>query len=99
MLEPPVNPRFRIKARSFILPRTSPAVADALAAFRASQMAVRAFLREYADLDLTGVLFRNPLLRGTFFSLATGLNNIVAHERRHLWQAWRTRRAAEAAGA
>ena len=33
------------------------------------------------------------------FSLATGLHVITAHQRRHLWQAWRVRRAAEAAAA
>jgi hypothetical protein len=31
------------------------------------------------------------------FSLATGLHVIAAHERRHLWQAWRVRQAAERA--
>ena len=31
-------------------------------------------------------------------SLATGFNVIVAHERRHLWQAWRVRQAAEGKG-
>ena len=37
------------------------------------------------------------LIRGVRFSLATGLHVIPAHERRHLWQAWRVRRAAEQA--
>jgi len=31
------------------------------------------------------------------FSLATGLHVIAAHERRHLWQAWRVRANAERA--
>jgi len=31
------------------------------------------------------------------FSLATGLHVISAHERRHLWQAWRVRQPAERA--
>ena len=59
-----------------------------------SQQQVRAFLRAGADLDLTGVRFPNPFVRGVRFSLATGFNVIVAHERRHLWQAWRVRQAA-----
>jgi hypothetical protein len=41
------------------------------------------------------VRFPNPFIRGVRFSLATGLHAIAAHERRHLWQAWRVRRAAE----
>jgi hypothetical protein len=56
---------------------------------------VRAFLIEYADLDLAAVRFPNPFVRGIRFSLATGLHVITAHQRRHLWQAWRVRRAAE----
>jgi hypothetical protein len=44
------------------------------------------------------VRFPNPFVRGVRFSLATGLHVIAAHERRHLWQAWRARRAAERGG-
>lgn len=96
-LEPPVKPRFKTKAPASIQPRTAPALADAVADFLASQDKVRAFLRAYAGLDLAGVRFQNPFVRGVRFSLATGLHVIVAHERRHLWQAWRVRQAAEPA--
>ena len=78
-----------------IRPRTAPPLADAFAAFMSSQQHVLAFLRAGADLDLTGVRFPNPFVRGVRFSLATGLHVIAAHERRHLWQAWRVRQAAE----
>jgi hypothetical protein len=98
-MEPPVKMRFRMKAPRLIKPRTAPALADAFAGFRTSQDEVRAFLLEYADLDLAGVQFPNPFVRGIRFSLATGLHVITAHQRRHLWQAWRVRRAAEAAAA
>jgi hypothetical protein len=95
MLEPPVKPRLRAKAPRAIRPRPSPALHDAVGQFLASQKDVRAFLDEYADIDLAGVRFPNPFVRGVRFSLATGLHVIAAHERRHLWQAWRVRRAAE----
>jgi hypothetical protein len=98
-MEPPVKMRFRMKAPRLIKPRTAPRLADAFAGFRTSQDEVRAFLLEYADLDLAGVRFPNPFVRGIRFSLATGLHVITAHQRRHLWQAWRVRRAAEAAAA
>ena len=94
-LEPPVNPRFRTKAPKSIRPRQSPALRDAIAAFLGSQDEVRIFMRTYADTDLAGVRFPNPFIRGARFSLATGLHVITAHERRHLWQAWRVRQAAE----
>ena len=96
-LEPPVKPRLKSKAPRTIRPRTAPPLSDAFAAFTASQGDVRAFLRAYADLDLAGVRFPNPFVPGVRFSLATGLHVITSHERRHLWQAWRVRRAAEAA--
>lgn len=96
-LEPPAKAFSRRKAPRSIEPRTSPALADAVRAFLASQDEVRTFLRSYADIDLAGVRFPNPFVRGIRFSLATGLHVIAAHERRHLWQAWRVRRAAERA--
>ncbi len=96
-LEPPVNPRMRGKAPRAIQPRQSPPLDDALRAFLASQDEVCAFLRTFADIDLAGVRFPNPFIRGVRFSLATGLHVIAAHERRHLWQAWRVRQAAERA--
>ena len=97
-LEPPARWWSRLKAPRIIRPRAAPPLAEAYASFVASQAEVRAFLRACADLDLAGVRFPNPLVRGIRFSLATGLHVIAAHERRHLWQAWRIRRAMERAG-
>jgi hypothetical protein len=94
-LEPPVTPRFKMKAPRIIRPRRAPTLVDAFDGFVASHEAVRAFLRASADLDLASVRFPNPFIRGVRFSLATGLHVITAHERRHLWQAWRVRHAAE----
>ena len=92
-LEPPI--RLRFKAPKMIEPGPSPSLANALAAFRSSQNEVHRFLEASADLDLPGVYFANPFLNGIRVSVATGLNVILAHERRHLWQAWRARKAAE----
>jgi hypothetical protein len=94
-LEPPVQPRLKSKAPSAIRPRSSPALADAMAMFLESQQEVRRFLRSYSAIDLNGVRFPNPFIPGVRFSLATGLHVITAHERRHLWQARRVREAAE----
>ena len=93
-LEPPPRPGLSRKAPQSIQPRSSPALRDAMDQFLASQDEVRAFLQKYADIDLAGVRFPNPFVRGLRFSLATGLHVIAAHERRHLWQAWRVRQAA-----
>ena len=94
-LEPPVTPRFKMKAPRIIRPRAAPPLADSFDAFMTSHAEVQGFLRTYGDIDLAGVRFANPFIRGVRFSLATGLHVIVAHERRHLWQAWRVRRNLE----
>ena len=94
-LEPPVKPRFRTKAPKKIVPRESPPLPDAAAQFLSSHDQVRSFLHRYADIDLAGVHFPNPFIRGVRFSLATGLHVLAAHDRRHLWQAWNVRRALE----
>jgi hypothetical protein len=92
-LEP--ESRRKMKAPAAIRPRASPGLADAAGAFFASQEEVRAFLRSYGGVDLSGVHFPNPFIPGVRFSLATGLHVIAAHERRHLHQAWRVRRTLE----
>jgi hypothetical protein len=95
-LEPPVKPRFTMRAPRRIVPRESPALVEAMTEFFASQDQVRVFLRTYAEIDLAGVRFPNPFIRGVRFSLATGLHVIAAHDRRHVWQAWNVRKALEA---
>jgi hypothetical protein len=95
LIEPPV--KARIKTPRSIQPRSTPPLPDALAHFCAEQNEVRAFLRTNGDLDLAGLHYPNPFIRGINQSLATGLHVITAHERRHLWQARRVREAAEAA--
>jgi hypothetical protein len=92
-MEPPVKPRFRLKAPKKIVPRESPPLDDAGTQFFASQDEVRTFLRRYADIDLAGVRFPNPFIPGLSWSLATGLHVIAAHDRRHIWQAWNVRNA------
>jgi len=94
MIEPPV--KARIKAPRSIVPSTESSLAEGFRCFLAEQAEVRAFLHANADIDLASVLYPNPFMPGVRFSLATGLHIIVAHERRHLWQAWRARMAAEA---
>jgi hypothetical protein len=92
-LEPPPKWWSRLKAPRTIRPRVAPPLGETFSSFVASQADVRAFLQAYADLDLAGVRFPNPFVRGIRFSLATGLHVLAAHQRRHLWQAWRARRA------
>ena len=94
-MEPPVKAPFRMSAPRKIWPKVSPRLADAFGRFLASQEEILSYLSTNSDLDLARIRFPNPLVRGIRFSLATGLHVITAHERRHLWQAWRVRRAAD----
>lgn len=94
-LEPPPRWWSRLTAPRKIRPRKSPPLAETFASFVACQADVRAFLDANADLDLASIRFPNPFVRGIRFSLATGLHVIASHDRRHLWQAWRVRRALE----
>ena len=94
-LEPPVRPAFKMKSPGIIRPRKSSPLQETFAEFIESHQQMAAFLRQNADLDLAGISFVNPFIRVIRFSLATGLHVIPAHERRHLWQAWRARQNAE----
>lgn len=90
--EPPV--RTKAKAPTKIRPRVSPSLHDAADRFLDSQDEIHTFIRQYHGIDLAGTTFPNPFIKGVRFSLATGLHVLAAHERRHLWQAWRVRDAA-----
>jgi hypothetical protein len=92
-LEPPAHPIFKSRAPKKIRPRAAPPLKDAFAFFLSSHGEILGFLGKYAAIDLAGVRFPNPFVRGVRFSLATGLHVLAAHERRHLWQAWNVRRA------
>ncbi len=96
-MEPPVKASFKMKAMRKIKPGASPSLTDAFSRFLLSQDEIREYICTNADLDLAGIRFPNPLISGIRFSLATGLHVIAAHERRHIWQAWRVRRAADGA--
>ncbi|HWI16235.1 MAG TPA: DinB family protein [Vicinamibacterales bacterium] len=98
-LEPPAKTWLKGKAPRIIRPRSQPPLNDAAAAFFASHRDVGVFLERFRDIDLARTHFPNPFIQGVRFSLATGLNVIAAHERRHLWQAWNVRRAEAATGA
>jgi hypothetical protein len=101
-MEPPVKASSTINkmnAPRKIKPGSSLSLADAFACFLKSQDEIRDYLSTNADLDLAGIRFPNPFIPAIRLSVATGLHVLTAHERRHMWQAWRVRRAAEAVNA
>ena len=94
-MEPPVKKWIWMPRPRKITPRVAPPLADAFTVFLTAHGELRSFLKTYAGIDLARVRFANPFIPGIYFSLATGLHVITAHERRHLVQAWNVRRALE----
>jgi hypothetical protein len=54
---------------------------------------VRKLVLECVDVDLNRIRFKNPFVRVLAFTVGTGLLIILAHDRRHLWQARQVRNA------
>ena len=92
MLEPPV----RVKTRTLkaIRPAERRHKAEVWPEFVRQHTHLRRCLESWASVDLNRAVFRNPL--GPFGRLRAGtaLCIIVAHDRRHVWQASRVRGAA-----
>lgn len=84
-MEPP--PRFRMRAPAMLRPAPDVPPDTARAAYRAAQQAFRIRLERAAGLDLTHVRMRLPTIRALTLPLGTVFAMLLAHERRHLWQA------------
>jgi hypothetical protein len=80
-------PRRKFSAPTQALPSPQINGDQALRSFVASHDAVRALVQESLELDLNRIRFRNPFVRLLSFTVGTGLLVILAHDRRHLWQA------------
>jgi hypothetical protein len=90
-LEPPV--KLRMPAPGKIVPAPRRPIADAEREFLASLQRYRRALTQAARLDANTLRFANPFAP-IRFTVGAGLAVIVAHDRRHLWQAWNVKTAA-----
>ena len=82
----PVTARTRARAPGKIKP--SPDVdAAVLEDFLASNAAARDFVQRCAGYDVNRIRFRNPFVPLLRFTVGTGLEILVRHQRRHLLQA------------
>lgn len=70
--------------------RVEPSVLDR---FLRSNQVARELVRQARDYDVNRIRFRNPLLPVLRFTVGTGLEIVSGHERRHLLQAERVKRA------
>jgi len=96
MLEPP--PRLRVKTPAIFQPPASRPRRDIMAAFRAYQVQYVDRLRQANGLDLARARVRSPAASWIFVPLGTGFAAIIAHERRHLWQAAQVMKAPQFPG-
>ena len=86
-LEPP--PRFRAKAPAAFEPPPGRTRREIMAAFRAYQVQYVDRLRQANGLDLARARVRSPAASWLIMPLGSGFAAMIAHERRHLWQARR----------
>jgi len=84
-MEPP--PRFRVASPREFQPPPARARGEVMAAFRAYQVQFVDRLRQANGLDLARAKVRSPTYSWLRFSLGSGFAVMLAHERRHLWQA------------
>lgn len=90
-LEPPVH--FKARAPRPFVPPPGTAAGDALPAFLAEQDRVLALVEQSAGLDLMARKVPSPVSPRLRYNVYSAFRILVAHQRRHLWQA---RRAATA---
>ena len=91
-MEPPV--RLRVRSPKTLVPSRNVAPSEARMRYGAAQRAFELRLERSAGLDLAHVLVTPPTMHGVRLALGTVLALLLAHERRHLWQATAVRQQA-----
>ncbi|HEX6640253.1 MAG TPA: DinB family protein [Thermoanaerobaculia bacterium] len=84
-LEPPI--RQRVKTSAPFVPRSVRAKADAFGEFASLQSKVTELLNATRGIDLSRVKVVSPFDKRVRYNLYSAFRILVAHERRHLWQA------------
>lgn len=84
-LEPPIHQRLKTTAR--FVPRSVRAKAEAFGEFAALQSKLAEQLVAARDLDLSRIKIVSPFDKRVRYNLYSAFRILVAHQRRHLWQA------------
>ncbi len=90
--EPPVKRRLR--APTSTQPGSTHTREEILRLYHDAHLKIRAIITDSADLDVNRATFQNPFLPLIRVRVGTALRIMAAHDRRHLWQAERVKRAA-----
>ena len=84
-LEPPIRQRLKTSAR--FVPRSVRAKAEAFGEFAALQSKLAELLAAAAGIDLNRVKISSPFDKRIRLNLYSAFRILIAHQRRHLWQA------------
>lgn len=84
-LEPPI--RQRVKTSVPFVPKAIRAKAEAFGEFASFQAKLAELLEETRGLDLNRMKVVSPFDKRVRYNVFSAFNILVAHERRHLWQA------------
>lgn len=84
-LEPPI--RQRVKTRAPFVPRSVRAKAEAFGEFATLQSKLAEQLAAARDLDLSRIKIISPFDKRVRYNVYSAFRILVAHQRRHLWQA------------
>lgn len=84
-LEPPI--RKRVKTAGRFVPRSARAKAEAFGEFAALQSKLVDAVHAAEGLDLRKIKVASPFDRRVKYNLYSAFRILVAHQRRHLWQA------------
>jgi hypothetical protein len=89
ILEPPY--RVRVKAPTAVVPQSSLDIVEVNAEFNRIQLDLRGFVLEASRVDMGSISFASPMASLLKLNLADGCVILLAHDRRHLWQAEKVR--------
>lgn len=84
-LEPPI--RQRVKTTAPLVPKAVRAKSEAFGEFASLQGKIGELLNNARDVDLTRVKIVSPFDRRVRYNVYSAFRIVVAHQRRHLWQA------------
>jgi hypothetical protein len=88
----PSTQRRRGKAPKKIAPPPH-ADANVLARFTQSNVGLRDLIRKASPYDVNRIRFQNPFVSVIYFTVGTGFEIVVRHQRRHLLQAERIKQS------
>ena len=86
-LEPPI--RKRVKTAGRFVPRSARAKAEAFGEFAALQSKLVDAMHAAEGLDMRKIKIASPFDRRVKYNLYSAFRILIAHQRRHLWQAER----------